>query len=190
MTTLHAQELIQDGLAASASGDTPRALDLFSQASLAAPGAGLPHFLRGSEYAGANDMAKAEEAFAMAVLLAPDLSIARYQLGLLQYSSARVSAALLTWQPLQALPSTDPLVHFVDGFVALAVDDLGAALSAFERGLELNTSNEPLSDDIRKVMQGIGGLQATAADRHSESSQDLPNTEHVLLNNYQRQTLH
>lgn len=192
MTNLQVDELIQEGLAASAAGDSSRAVDMFSQASAKAPGAGLPHFLRGSEYAGANDMAKAEEAFSTAVLLAPELTIARYQLGLLQFSSARVAAALLTWEPLRALPQEDPLVHFVEGFAHLAADDFAQALASFERGLARNSTNAPLSDDIRKVMQGVRALgQPTASDATSAATDQEAFAEHVLLNNYQRQnTLH
>jgi tetratricopeptide (TPR) repeat protein len=192
MTTLQADELIQEGLAASAAGDSSRALDMFAQASAHAPGAGLPHFLRGSEFAGASDMARAEEAFSMAVLLAPELTIARYQLGLLQFSSARVSAALLTWEPLRALPYEDPLGHFVQGFTSLATDDFAGALAAFERGLACNTSNAPLSDDIRKVMQGVQALQQSATPRAASVAPEQDSAaEHVLLSNYQRQgTLH
>jgi tetratricopeptide (TPR) repeat protein len=95
--------LLEQGLAASQANDSVRALDLFAQASAAAPTAGLPHFLMASEWASLGEIEKAEAAFANAVLLAPDLTIAHYQLGLLQFSSGRAALALVIWQPLLQL---------------------------------------------------------------------------------------
>jgi predicted TPR repeat methyltransferase len=106
-------QLIAEGMSASREGHAEAALDLYAQASALAPASGLPHFLTASEQAGAGRIDAAEMAFANAVLLAPDFTLARYQLGLLQFTSGRAAVALITWQPLFALAETDPLGHFV-----------------------------------------------------------------------------
>ena len=92
--------MLQAGLAASQANDPQRALQLFAQASAARPASGVPHFLAGSEYAALGQMEQAEAELANAVLLAPAFHIARYQLGLLQFSSGRAATALVTWEPL------------------------------------------------------------------------------------------
>ena len=179
--------LMTQGMAASQANDGAQAIEWFQKASAAEPAAGLPQFLLGAEFAALGQMAQAEAAFANATRLAPDFPMARYQLGLLQFSSGRAAIALLTWQPLLALPSTVPLPHFVSGFAALAHDGFEDALRHFERGLALNTTNRALSEDIEKV---IGGIKALAPSANSVAAHEAePAREfdtHVLLANYQQ----
>lgn len=149
--------------------------------------AGLSQFLLGSEFAAQGDTAQAETAFANAVRLTPQFSLARYQLGLLQFSSGRAALALLTWEPLLDLPASDPLPHFVNGFAALAQDRFDEALGHYDRGLQHNTSNPAMSGDIEKVMTGIHALLAAQANEESGNRPaDEASGSHVLLTNYQR----
>jgi len=180
--------LMSQGMAASLANDGVQAIEWFQRASAAEPGAGLPQFLLGAEFAALGDMAQAEAAFANATRLSPGFPMARYQLGLLQFSSGRAAIALLTWQPLLSLPDTDPLPHFVNGFAALAQDHFDEALHHYRQGLTLNTTNEALSGDIEKVIAGIKALHpdASAADNERSSSGDTADN-HVLLANYQQQ---
>ena len=180
--------MMSRGMSASQANDCVHAIEWFQKASAAEPGAGLPQFLLGAEFAALGDMGQAEAAFANATRLAPDFPMARYQLGLLQFSSGRAAMALLTWQPLLSLPDTDPLPHFVNGFAALAQDRFDEALRHYQQGLILNTSNDALSGDIEKVIAGIKALNpgSPAADNDQDLSNDgIEN--HVLLANYQQQ---
>jgi tetratricopeptide (TPR) repeat protein len=154
-----ARSLLDAGIAASQSNDSVRALGLFAQASEALPEWALPHFLIGSEYAAMGQWEKAEAELANAVLLGPDLHLARYQLGLLQFSSGRAAAALVTWQSLVDLPKEPYLSDFVRGFAALARDAFAEAISNFERGLAQPSVNVAVAGDIRKVLEK---LQTTA----------------------------
>lgn len=182
------ESLIDRGVAAMEAGADTAALALFDAARAEQPLSGLPHFLIGSQYAGAGDFQLAEGSIATAVLLSPDLHIARYQLGLLQFSSGRAAVALLTWQALLALPATDPLGHFVKGFAALSQDQFDEALRHYQEGLALNTSNQALSGDIEKVIAEIRqrglGTAAAAGDQPADSTAA---DSHVLLANYQQQ---
>ncbi|MDP9933619.1 hypothetical protein [Variovorax paradoxus] len=179
--------LMTQGMAASQANDGAQAIEWFQKASAAEPAAGLPQFLLGAEFAALGQMEVAEAAFANATRLAPDFSMARYQLGLLQFSSGRAAVALLTWQPLLALPATDPLPHFVSGFAALAHDRFEDALRHYEQGLALNATNRALSDDIQKVIAGIKALApgATSGVAHPDEPSGEFDT-HVLLANYQQ----
>ncbi len=182
-----ADNLMQAGLAASQANDAEKALELFAQASAAAPASGMPHFLAGSEYAALGQYDKAEAALANAVLLAPTFDIARYQLGLLQFSSGRAAVALVTWQPLFDLDDTQALGHFVRGFAALAQDDFVQAKAHFQTGVERNSGNPALSADIRKVMQGIDDAAAKTAPEAPaprDAAEAGPSAAHVLLSNY------
>ena len=174
-TEPHFEQLIAQGLAASQSSQAAAALELFAQASALVPASGLPHFLIGSEHAAAGDIEAAEAAFARAVLLAPDFVLARYQLGLLQFTSRRAMVALLTWQPLFALPAGEPMGHFVRGFEALARDGFADALAHYREGLACHDLNEAMAADIRRVIQALEQLSP-----HDSA--------HVLLSAYTRAT--
>ena len=168
--------LLAEGLAASRDQRTEAALDLFAQASALRPASGVPHFLIGSEHASAGRMDEAEAAFANAVLLAPEFALARYQLGLLHFSSQRAALALVTWQPLFELPDADPFGHFVRGFAALAQDAFAEALQHLQRGLACEAGNPAVAEDIRKVVVAVEALAAR--------SEPTPDAAHVLLAGY------
>lgn len=179
--------LIRRGVAAMEADDAATAYRLFQQASSEVPGAGLPHFLIGSQHAALGDFSQAETSFATALLLAPDLVIARYQLGLLQFTSQRAAIALLTWQPLLTLPSSEPLTHFVRGFVALADDHFDEALGHFKEGLVLHPENRSVAGDIEKVIARIHALGHGAVSAGDATPTRSEQDTHVLLANYQQQ---
>jgi tetratricopeptide (TPR) repeat protein len=180
---LEADALVQAGLAASQAGDAVKALHLFARACGTNPANATPHFLMGSEYAALGEVQKAETALANAVVLAPALHIARYQLGLLQFSSGRASLAFVSWGPLLELDESQPLLHFVRGFAAVAQDDFSSAEAHFEAGLLRNHDNPPLSADIEKVLAGIRQAKTAAGPAVHVSDGGKP-VEHVLVSNY------
>ncbi|MBC7603175.1 MAG: hypothetical protein H7255_11035 [Ramlibacter sp.] len=144
-------------------------------------------FLLGSELASLGRFDEAEAAFANAVLVAPGFHLARYQLGLLQFSSGRASAALVTWQPLLLLADAQPLVHFVQGFTALAHDDLATARTHFNTGLARESDNPAVASDIRQVLARMDEIPVAP----TTSTHDGDAANHVLLANYGKPgTLH
>jgi tetratricopeptide (TPR) repeat protein len=173
--------LIAQGLAASQENRAQAALDFFAQASALVPASGIPHFLIGAEHAAAGDLPSAEAAFANAVLLSPEFLLARYQLGLLQFSSDRAAMALVTWQPLVRLPAQESLGHFVRGFAALAQDQFDEALRHYRGGLACQGANPSVAADIARVVEAVERLaQRTAGAGSEETSQ------HVLIAGYGR----
>lgn len=181
--------LMQAGLRASGQDDVEAALSAWRSASAANPASALPHFLMASEYAQAKRLAEAEAAFANAVLLAPDFETARYQLGLLQYTSGRAAVAQVTWEPLFKLPEGHAVRSFVSGFAALAQDDLDLALEHFHSGIEANRSNPPMNGDIQRVISAIQCLRnqgASAQATQASAAEDA----HVLLAAYRQSSIH
>ena len=173
--------LIAQGLAASRENRTKAALDLFSEASALVPTSGIPHFLIGSEHAAAGEIEAAEAALANAVLLSPEFVLARYQLGLLQFSSERAAVALVTWQPLFGLPPGESLGHFVRGFAALAQDSFQDALQHYATGLACSNANPAVASDVRRVVATVEKL--VHGDRPAETDEA---SAHVLLSGYGR----
>lgn len=157
--------------------------------------AGVACFVNASLLASEEKYDLAEEEFANAVLLSPQLALARYQLGCLLFLRGRASQAQLIWQPLQNLETQSveslTLASFVEGFVALARNELNQALQHFQRGLSYGFENEPLLSDARKVMERIHlALQVHIPANGSTDSKAVQNETlgdaHVLLNAYLR----
>ena len=187
-----AEALVREGLAASAGKDSANAIELFSKACVAAPDVGMTHFLLASELAQARRWDAAESAFANAVLVAPDLAVARYQLGLLQFTSGRAALALATWQPLALLPESTPYPHIIRGFATLAHDDFGEAIRHFEAGLRCEIDNDALRGDVMMLVQRARAVQATAtplraSDAPADRSRADSLPDHFLLSNYTQQ---
>lgn len=182
------QALLQAGLTASQANRVAEALTLFQEASIAAPAWAIPHFLIGSEYAAQGDMEKAEAAIANAVLLDPGLHIARYQLGLLQFSSGRAAAALVTWQPITELQGEQGLSDFVRGFAAMAQDNLDEARSYFASGLAAPDLNPAVASDIHKVIAGMDNLNNPGQGEVSPTTAQP--SAHVLVSTYDKYRLH
>lgn len=187
-----ARDFLDQGVEASRQGDIEGACRLFQQASEAAPAWPLPLFMLGSERAAVSDFERAESLFAGAVLLDPAFHLARYQLGLLQFSGGRPQVALLTWAPLAQLPPQEPFPHLLQGFMALQADAFQQAMQHFETALPLAAANAGMQSDIRQIMQGIAEKLGSAAqpDPTPADAPADPATEHVLLSNYGRTTLH
>lgn len=187
------QHLMQQALAASRTDDTSTAIRLWTDASRCEPHAATPHLLLGAEFAQCGRIEEAEAAFANAILLSPTLLIARFQLGLLQFTGGRVGVALLTWQPLLQADADGPLSQFVQGFAALAQNHFEKALAAFSAGIALNVDNAPLNADIRMIIARITGLmtagaptKASVAIPEQSAKSEQKSEEHILLANYQQ----
>ena len=173
------ESLVQAGLQAGGAEDFAAALDAWEQAARVRPASPIPHFLRGAELAQAGRIDEAEAAYANAVLLAPGFETARYQLGLLQFTSGRAALAQVTWEPLFSLAEGHAIRSFVLGFSALARDDFAIAIACFRDGMAANHDNPPMNDDIARVIAAIDGLGKTTAAQASKDG-------HVLLASYRQ----
>jgi len=186
-------EKLKQAMAASAAGESEEAVRLFREAVDEQPGFAMPPFLLGAEFAQMGRINEAIQAFASALLLAPGMHVARYQLGLLQFTSGQAALALVTWQPLTQLPETHALREFVFGFASLAEDRFGDAIERFRAGQALNTDNAPLNGDIQMMIDRIEALIRSNADQPpggaSEEGTDA-DASHVLLSNYRSGPFH
>lgn len=182
---------LEQAFAASAEGDGALVLALCEQIIQEQPGVGPAHFLMAAEYAAQGDVAHAEAAFLQAVLWMPGFPVARYQLGLLQYSAGRPMEALVTWQPLLGLDDGHALCHWVRGFGLLAQSRWEAARAEFEVGLACPIEHPPMARDIQQVLEAMDaerlrqgdGLQPTEG-RVEASEDSVGDTAHVLLSRY------
>ncbi len=113
------------------------------------------HFLTGSLLAGAKDYAAARIAMRRAVDLAPDFTIARFQLGFLLLTSGEPHAAQEAWGPLHGLSRDHYLHRFVLGLCHLIRDEFSAAIVQLQDGIERNAENPPLNNDMQLIIDEI-----------------------------------
>lgn len=132
------------------------------------------HFLHGSSLASLRDYDGARAAMQRAVELRPDFAVARFQLGLLHFTSGAVETARETWALLRHQQSNDAFRSFVLGLECLAENQFGDALILLEEGMKLNQENAPLNRDMALLADEIrrhqAGSNATPAAEESLSS--------------------
>jgi Flp pilus assembly protein TadD len=187
MTNAQLPPVLQQAMQASSAGDIDTAMRLLKAAIQDLPDNPLPHFLLAAELAQGGKMEEAEAAYANTVLLAPTFETARFQLGLLQFTSGRVSMAMLTWQPLLQLADTNPFQRFVCGMAELSADRFEEASNHLREGIALNRDNAPLNADMKmmldRIAQHVGNTGSAVERDHEEPAQA---SHHVLLSNYQQ----
>ena len=112
-------------------------------------------FLKGSILAGRGEAIPAHEEMSCAVELAPDFTLARYQLGFFELTSGEADRALQTWGPILRLDKQQYLRRFVDGMAHLIRDEFAEAIAEFEAGVALNQENLPMNNDIRLLTRQL-----------------------------------
>lgn len=177
------EDLFAEAIAHSQRGESAEAIACLERLTgLPGSGGDACHLLA-AEYVAIGRLQEAEEAFAEAILRAPELLVARFQLGLLQVTQGRRAAGQLTWTPLLSLPRLSALRCYVEGYVALINDQFAEATAHFSQGLELPQDNEALMGDIRKTLEAMSTtMQGKSADNTNEQSSAVG--QHVLLSNY------
>lgn len=175
-------------LAELANGDDQAGLDEADRLLRTHPADPRLHFLKGSLLAALRHYEAGEAAMAYAVLLAPGYEIARFQLGLLQLSSAKPDAARTTLAPLLDLADDNPLKLFAEGLTLLIGDELAQAIDRLEAGIARNQMNPALNRDMQMLIDETRkGLDAGSDQAEPEP---LSSTQQLLQSFAQRQTRH
>jgi Flp pilus assembly protein TadD len=156
------------------------ALQLLLRACEAHPNDPRPLALLGGHFMEQRDLDRAEAAYLTALQRAPDFAIARFQLGLMQFTSGRPVVASTTWAALDALGEDHPLALFKRAFEHVAQDDLTQARRLLLEGIARNTANEALNHDMRVVLDRIGG-----SPEDTQGKEGAPQG-HFLLSAYQK----
>ena len=132
---------------------------------------------------------EAEAAYIAALNLDPGLSIARFQLGLLQLTNARPATAFTTWAPLDLLGEKHPLRLFKQAFGQLQRDEIESACAYLREGMQHNVDNPPLNRDMQMLLLKLEAASKDSATNQSTSAEaptsPTPETSaHFLVSTY------
>jgi tetratricopeptide (TPR) repeat protein len=126
-------------------------------------------FLRGSMLAGKQNYLAARSEMRRALDLAPNYTIARFQLGLLTLTCGEPYAALEVWGPLHSLPQDSFLLLFVRGLSHLIKDEFADAIALLEEGISRNRENIPMNRDMQMVIDEARDKMRGASSRGASS---------------------
>ena len=175
--------------------DVSQAIALLKSAAATHPADARPLLLLAGLHAQAQDVDQSEAAYLMALQRNPDFAIARFQLGLLQFTCGRPNVALGTWTPLERFPEDHPLRLFAQAFDFLAQDRAGDALRSLSEGVARNTDNPPLNQDMVRLIERIEKAEMSSVPEGEnlelrgpeDDSAPLASTQaHFLLSAYRR----
>lgn len=137
------------------------------------PGDPRLHFLRGSVLAGERRYGEGRAAVRHAVELAPGFTIARFQLGFLEFTSGEADLAAQTWAPLAELPAGDALRLFAEGLMRLPADDVEGAVTRLREGMAANTENPPLNRDMQLLIDELSRPPTAPTDAEPVSETQM-----------------
>ena len=140
-------------------------------------------YLLAAEHAQLGLMDRAEEGFRKTVQMAPDFSIARFQLGQLCLVKGDPVAAKSMLAPLTNLPEGDALLGYAKGLIAAADEDAGEAIHQLQAGLVCPQEIPALAMDMRKVLENLLALGGAAPLQMPTASQ-LPSVAPMYLSSY------
>lgn len=169
-------------IVAATEADSQRGVEAIDRALAEWPEDPRLHFLRGSLLIGLRRFIEAHAALAVAVRLAPEFHIARFQLGFFELTSGEADAARASWAPLaQALPPDHYLARFVAGLEALIADRFADAIAALRQGIAANIENPPLNTDMALIIEKCEELLAQQPEAERQEASDAVSATSFLL---------
>lgn len=148
------------------------------------------HFMRGSVLAGKQRAIEAHASLSKAVTLAPDFSLARYQLGFFELTSGEADKALSTWGPLLKLPRDNYLRVFAEGLTYLIRDEFDDAIARLREGIALNEDNVPMNRDIELLIAECERLRANTGGAGDDGDDGAQSATSFILGQFTSDTKH
>jgi len=139
------------------------------------------HFLLGSVLAGQRRYEEAHNAMRMAIDVAPDYALARFQLGFLELTSGDPTSAEATWGPLDQLVPGHPLRLFANGLRHLARDEFGPAVDLLRQGIAANTELPEVNADMQLIINKV-------TESGDQPAGEATSSTHMLLQQYAART--
>lgn len=138
------------------------------------PRHGKGRYLLGTLHAEIGLFDRAKEDIALAISHDAEIPpAAHFQLGLLHFTSGDVAQAKTVWHALDVRGEHDAFVLFARGLLHLAANEFEACIVDLERGIAANQLNEPLNDDMRRM---IGAARDALAKQSQPATEPEPGT--------------
>jgi tetratricopeptide (TPR) repeat protein len=153
--TLPQDQLFALAVKAMQENDPDTAITCLKEAVSRKDATGTAHFLLGAQYAQAELYDQAAAEFERAIVLQPNLHIARFQLGLLLLSGGNLQGGQAVLTPLAQTAGAGALSQFALGLLHLVRNEFAEAQQYLLRGIELNLDNLPLNADMQKILGRI-----------------------------------
>lgn len=142
-------------------------------------------YLLAAQHAQLGLMDRAERGFRAAIALAPELEMARFQLGQLLVLKGDMDQVASILMPLQT-DASPALAAYGAAFIALAEERVPAAIEQLELGLTYPQAVPVLAQDMRQLLTSLRAhvSEGTAATTQPEPATSAAGS--LLLTNYNR----
>lgn len=146
-------------------------------------------FLLGAEYAEIGMYQRAAECFESVLEKKPELTIARFQKGLVHLKLGDDKSAKNEFELIDSKENSDYLIEYSLGLQALIDQDIEKFLSFVDNGNRLNKENEALKKNMTSLYekvkgQGAGDNFATENTQEKDEDSDLEASKKFLLSKY------
>ncbi len=186
MAALDRQEMLHMAIHASANSRPDDAIRTLKDLIEIDADNGDAHFLIAANYAEIAMLDKSIAHYRRAIDLMPNEDYARMQLALLLTAMDRTGEAREVLEPFLGADREDCYALFAQGLVALFAEQLGEARSLFDRGRTANNVNEPLNDDIGRLIAEIDKAAAPAPVADQPQTQPSDTSSAYLLSTYNK----
>lgn len=181
-TVLEPDELLHLAIESSKNNDSESTLKYLKSAQELSPLSSDIQFMLGSTYADLGMFERAESSLKQAISLKADFEAAQFQLGLLYIVNNLIEQASKAWEPLETLGDENPYYLFKSGLLSLANDEFDKSIEYINKGLEANTENEPLNNNMNQILNDI--LASQKSDLIPNSSNTPNSSRHAQLKAY------
>ncbi|PRC93923.1 tetratricopeptide repeat protein [Solimicrobium silvestre] len=175
--------LFEQALAASLQHQSEIAVNILNELLHRDPYHARARHLLGAEYAQAGNIDNALLELFTALELNPAMPLARFQLGLLLLTCARVDDAVNVWMPLDQLGNEHVLNRFRVGMLQMVQGNFEHARQLLATAMAENTELPELNKEMAIVIETI----FAAANRDSplvDAAEEDPNAQHILVSSY------
>ena len=151
------EELLRLALDAMNTGRDAESLELLRSLLERDPGNVHARYLLAAQHAQLGMMDRAEEGFRAVVASAPELEVARFQLGQLLLVKGQLDDARAAFAPLATASNGQALGSYARALTAASFEDIGTAISELEQGLSCVQDIPALAGDMRRLLEQLGG---------------------------------
>ena len=171
-SVLETDELMHLAIHASQNGRQDEAISLLKQLIEKERTNANAYYLLGALHAEIGMFDRAKEEMSEALEHDPSLVPARFQLGLLYLTTGRVDRASEIWAGLDSLEDDSCFFLFKRGLLSLVEDRFAACVDDLSKGIQLNTFNQALNNDMNRIIDDVRKLQTQTAQDDASNSEE------------------